>query len=230
MLQIFRKAQSLAMRDPAKAALLGAGPFKGGGNADFGQDFAFDDNMGTSPRFGMSPYASSFAADPEFGADAKPTAASAVKAWHMVREQKMDSARREQILRPNDGSSVKVERYAFTISQALTIGTAAAIALNDRPSATIRPQRVTMSAPVMFFATVTILQVANVVVTIGAGAEDAFNYSPLGQGMALDMPTLDTSKSATMTGAYTGLTPPGYTAGLAVTFSMTFRGPSSLVA
>ena len=230
MMHLFKSAKSLAMRDPAKAALLGAGPFSKGASSDFGNEFGFDENYGTNLSFGRDRVSSSFAADPEFGLDAKPTAQSALKAWHMERSRRADSARREQVLRPNDGSDVKVERYAFTISQALTLGTTAAITLNDRPSATIRPQRVTMSAPIPFFATVTLLQVANVVVTIGSGAEDAFNYSPLGQGMSLDMPTLDTSKNATMTGNYTGIIPPGYLSGQAVTFSMTFRGPSSLVA
>ena len=219
-------AKRIANRDPARAALMGATPFRQGENSDFGQDFGFDDNMGTPPVFGRDQYYPRAS----FAADATPSPEAALSAWRSQHARRVDSMQREHILRPNDGSDVKIERYAFTMSQNITLGTAVALNINDNPATQMRPQRVTMSAPVMFFATVSILQVANVVVTVGNGVEDAFNYNAQGQGMALDMPTLSPSNRAVMQGNYTGLTPPGYVATTVVSFSVTFRGPSSIVA
>ena len=53
------------------------------------------------------------------------------------------------------------------------------------------------------------LQIANVNVFVG-GAEDAFIYNANGQGVLLDLPTLDPANRATTSGSYTGLIPPGY--------------------
>jgi hypothetical protein len=224
----FTSANSLAKRDPVRAALMGAEPFRRNGQSNFGQDyggFGFDDKMGTQPAYGRD-----FSNYPAFGA-APPSPEAAVGAWQNQNATRMDTAARLRILRPNDDSEIKIERYAFTMSTPITLGTAApTLQISDRPTSHMRPQRVTMSAPVMFFATVSRLQVANVVVTVGSGNEDAFNYNPVGQGMALDMSTLSPSNPAVFNGAYSGLVPPGYVGGTAVDFCVTFRGPSTIVA
>lgn len=232
----FSNAKNLAMRDSASAALMGAGPFKAGRDSDFGMehddgfgddDFGDDDgSFDDGVDFGYDE--PDFSSD--FGASARPTKAAAMRAWQMERRRRRGTLRRKQMLRPNDGSSIKVERYSFTISQTITFGTLVALSISGNPDTEMRPQRVTMNAPTTFFATVTNLQVANVLVTVGPGIEDAFNYSPLGQGMSLDMPTLTPSNRASMLGSYTGFVPPGFTGGTVGTFSVSFKGPSSVVA
>lgn len=226
----FTSANSLAKRDPVRSALMGAEPFRRGNQSNFGQDYGgfggFDDNMGTAPSFGRD-----FSNYPQFGQSAPPSPEAAVGAWQNQNARRTDTAQRLRILRPNDDSEIKIERYAFCMSTPIVLGTPAlTLQISDRPTSHMRPQRVTMSAPVMFFAFVNRLQVANVVVTVGSGAEDAFNYNPVGQGMALDMPTLSPSNPAVFNGGYSGLVPPGYVGGMAVDFSVTFRGPSTIVA
>ena len=65
---------------------------------------------------------------------------------------------------------------------------------------------------------------------VGAGQEDAFNYNANGVGQSLDMPTLNPANRATVLGNYTGFVPPGFIAATVVPFSVTFKGPATLVA
>src|SRR3989304_147707 len=87
--------------------------------------------------------------------------------------------------------------------------------------------RIIMNAPLPGFVLIASLQVANVNVFVG-GVEDAFNYSPLAVGVMLDLPRLDPQNRATAAGAYTGVLPPGYTAGNAFQFVITLQGPATL--
>lgn len=230
-------SNQLARRDLALASLLGI-VANGGSNfghessfeGEFSADFADD---GISGDFGDDMYG-------DFGADApavaaggmipKPTAQQAIQAFRTQAANKIHRQKRVSLLNPNMGSDVKVERYTFTLSQALTIGVAAAITMTGQPDTSIRPQVLTMNAPSPMFATIQEIKVANVSVTVGTGAEDAFDYSALAVMKQLDMPTLTPANRATILGQYTGYVPPGFAANLAVTFSASFKGPASIVA
>lgn len=225
-------SKQLALRDSALAARLGILANNGSNfgsefSGEFGADFGDDMEGDFEGEFGEEDM---FAADPVATNIPKPTPAQAVQAYRNQMAAKMNRAKRTNLLNPNKGSDIKVERYTFTISQALTIGTAVALSMGGQPDTTIRPQVLTMNAPSPMFATIQEIKVANVSVTVGAGAEDAFNYSPLAVSKHLDMPTLTPANRATIIGAYTGYVPPGFAAGLAVTFSAAFKGPASVVA
>lgn len=154
-----------------------------------------------------------------------------IRAMAKLRKQQAITNSRNRILEPNKGSKIKVEKYSFTISQAITLGAAVAFTtLNGQPDTTIRPQRVTMNAPVPMFAFIQEIKVANVSVSVGSGLEDAFDYSAIGVGQQLDMPTLSPANRATVLGQYTGLVPPGYVGGTVTNFSVSFKGPASIVA
>jgi hypothetical protein len=228
-------AQNLAMRDPALAALMGA--FKGGnfgfegsrshaGSADFGDDYGaeFGDDMGDDD-VGDDMGA-------EFGAAARthrPSEKQMLHAWHKQRKHSHRTEKRNLLLEPNKGSEIKVERYSFSINQDIILGTAVGLSMSGNPDTTIRPQRATMNAPSNGFAQVTEIKVANVSVTVG-GTGDAFEYSPLGVGMSLDMPTLSPANRATVLGFYTGFVPPGFVLGSAYKFAASFKGPATIVA
>lgn len=236
----------LAMRDPALAALMGAGVFAGGAQSDFGRDFEFgydepdftgedDDDFGYSAAFAGDDDDDWGEDDDDFGASPRrrqrrPAPRAAMAAWKKLRAAKANTGRRVRMLEPNHQSTVKVERYSFSISQTLVLGTGSGIAMTGQPDTTIRPQRLTINAPSPMFAEITEIKVANVSVSVGPGAEDAYFYNPLGQGMSLDMPTLSPANRATILGTYTGFVPPGFVGGTTVTLSASFKGPAAIVA
>ncbi len=233
-------ARKLALRDPALMAVLGMTALSMGAQSDFGAEFG--DEWGCDTEYGAD-FGSDYGADwgYEFGADAPgavvvapstpiPTKAQAIQMARSAAQRQSITNRRGMILEPNKGSSIKVEKYTFPISQAITLGTGVTLNPTGQPDTTIRPQRVTMNAPSPMFAFLTELKVANVSVTIGGGVEDCYNYNPLGVGQALDMPTLSPANRATMLGTYTGFVPPGFVGGTSSFFSVTFKGPSTIVA
>ena len=69
--------------------------------------------------------------------------------------------------------------------------------------------------------------VANVNAFVG-DLEDAFTYSALAQGVALDLPTLEPANRLTVSGNYTGFIPPGFATGFSYTFVATVQGPSTI--
>lgn len=224
-------SRQLVHRDPAMASLIGAigsdfgaessfgADINFGGDVDFGDDFndMGDDSFAGGPIWGNA-----------FGQEG-PTQQAAMAEWQQM---KMNTARRGLLLKPNAGSEITVERYTFSLSQAITLGTplAAFTTLNGTPDTAIRPQRVTMNAPTPMYAFISAIRMANVNVTVGAGVEDAYNYNPDGVGMSLDMPTLSPSNRATVNGNYTGFVPPGFVGGTATNFTVSFKGPSTLAA
>jgi hypothetical protein len=226
-------ASLLAARDPATMAVLGlvastfGSQFAGEFGADFGDDYGDDIAAAMGAEFGDD-----YGAEVAAATAARPPASAAIQAWQQKRAAMAKTSRRAGILEPNKGSSVKVERYAFSISQAITIGPAGAVALvlQGSPDVNIRPQRVTMNAPTPMFAFVNEIKVANVSVTVGGGAEDAYNYGANGVGQSLDMPTLSPANRASVLGAYTGFVPPGMVIGFATIFTATFKGPASVIA
>lgn len=241
-------ASLLAKRDLATLAILGLSPSNFGSafGAEFGDETGVDigaefgDDMGA--EFGDE-YGDDYGDDTgaEFGAGprrvrrARPRPAARlnpqmIQAWNQKKAAMSRTQRRASILEPNKGSSVKVERYAFSISAAIVIGTGAGLAITGNPDTTIRPQRVTMNAPTTNFVFINEIKVANVCVTVGSGAEDAFNYNAQGVGQSLDMPTLSPANRATVLGTYSGYVPPGFTAGMTTQFCVTFKGPASVIA
>jgi hypothetical protein len=238
-------ARQLAMRDPALAAMVGA--FSGSTfgaefadefgdeDDDYGAEFAAefaedDDDFGDDDDYG---YDDDFGAPPKLGRGRGrgPSRAAMMRAWKRKMSSRRRSQRRNRILEPNKGSSIKVEKYTFTISEAIELGTASTFTnLTGQPDTTIRPQRVTMNAPSPLYVFIQEIKVANVSVSVGSGVEDAFNYSAQGVGQSLDMPTLSPANRATVFGQYTGFVPPGFVGGTDSFFTVSFKGPSSIVA
>lgn len=222
-------SRQLALRDSALAAQLGilahngsnfGSEFSGEFSADFEGDYEFGDEMDGD-----------FAADPAPAAIPKPTAQQALAAYRNQMAAKVNRNKRMILLQPNRGSDVKVERYTFTIDTPLTIGGGAvAFLMTGQPDTQIRPQILSINAPSVMFATITEIKVANVSVSIGVGAEDAYNYSPLAPDRHLDMPTLTPANRATVRGNYSNYVPPGFAVGMVTTLSASFKGPASIVA
>lgn len=231
-------ARQLALRDPAAAALMG---LVGGRDADFGSDFGWGDaDMGDD--YG-DPYGAEFGdeddiwgEDVDFGADfgaakKKPPAQAMAKAYMAAKAKKAKTAKRAQLLEPNRGSAAKIERYSFTLSTALVLGTASSISnLTGSPDVDVRAQRFVTNAPVPGFITLSLVKFANVTINVGPGVEDAFDYSAIAVGTALDLPTLTPANRVTIAGAYTGFIPPGYVDDAAFTATFSFKGWASIVA
>jgi hypothetical protein len=231
-------ASLLARRDPAALAILGvlpatfgssfAGEFGDDYGDDVGDDYGDDTGVDIGAEFGDEVGAAAVAR--RVRRPARAANPQMLAAWNKRKTEMARTQRRASILEPNRGSNVKVERYAFSISTAIVIGTGAGIAITGQPDTTIRPQRVTMNAPSPMFVFINEIKVANVSVTVGSGAEDAFNYNAQGVGQSLDMPTLSPANRATVLGTYSGYVPPGFTAGMATQFCVTFKGPASVIA
>lgn len=226
-------SQQLALRDPAAAALLGIVGMSG---ANFGAEFGYGDfspmgNDGMDLMVGAE-FGDDWGA--EFGAAA--AAAPAPNAQQLLALHKRQVAkavvtnRRASLLEPNKNSDVKVERYSFGLSQAITIGTPVAIALSGNPSVDIRPQRICTNVPGPNFVFLNLIQVANVVVTVGNGVEDANDYAANAVGTILDLPTLSTQTPARVTGNYLGFVPPAYVAPSSSFFTTSFKGWANIVA
>ncbi len=206
--------KTVAMRDPALAALVGAAPDDFG--AEFGA-FEFGDDAAMAVAGASN---SAF----------HPNNQAAVQAvWNKAQQDAMLTMQRNRILEPNKGSSLKVERYAFCVNQDLELGTPSAVNATNQPNTTIRPQRISINAPAPGFMTVDNIQAANVSVVVG-GTDDAWNYNANGVGQELDLPTLTPANRVTVTGNYTGFVPPGYVNGQDYKLVVCFKGPASITA
>lgn len=214
-------SKQLAMRDPALAALMGVGALGADfGEDDYGADFG-DDDLGEDD-LGEDDYGA------DFGAAARPPSSQQlVRLWASRRAKVARGRRRVGLLDPNRGSSMKVERYVFSLSQVLTIGVAVAVTLQGSPDCTFRPQRLTIVVPTPSFVTVAEIKMANVGIMIGPGALDAFQFNANGVGQMMDMPTLTPANRATILGNYTGFAG-GFPGASAFLLSSTFIGPSAL--
>ena len=250
-------AAQLSMRDPALGALLGLIPGADFGSegmqlpeADFGADFGYNDFSPVGNDF--DPFAAmgadfgsfEWAGDAPYGADfgaakitAPPTAAQFLAMQKTIQTMQTQlaakarkTAQRATLLEPNKGSNVKVERYSFGLSQALVVGTAAAIVLAGNPSVDIRPQRICTNVPSPNYVYLTLIQVANVVVTVGTGVEDASDYANVAVATMLDLPTLSTQTPARVTGNYFGFVPASYVIGAATFFTTSFKGWANITA
>jgi len=197
--------------------------------ADFGADFGYSDFSPVGSDMASSDYGADFG-DDDFGAAANPTPQQLMQMHKRVVASNRHTARRASLLEPNKGSRIKVERYSFGLSQDIVVGTPVAIAMNGNPSVDMRPQRVTSNAPGPNFVFLSLIQVANVVVTVGQGFEDANDYAAHAVGTMLDLPTLSPQNRATIAGTYDGFIPPAYIEGAASRFCMSFKGWAEIVA
>lgn len=269
-------ARQLAMRDPARAALMGAisGVAFGFGadysrrapvapppqalarhRVGFGDDYGFGFGPGGDPYnqappgvgfgFGGVPdlaqFEYGFGDDYGFGAarhrrrhpahPAHPAhAQNAAAAWAHSPANPTSTAARTNLLDPNKDSLVKVTRYSFSFSpaSALVLGTASSMGtFTQQPSTSVKGQRVVTNAPIPGFVFLTTLQIANVNVFVGT-TEDAYTYNAGAQNVILDLPRLDPQNRATGAGSYSGVLPPGYTAGNSFTFIITIQGPATM--
>jgi len=219
-------SKNLALRDPALALLVGAvSGADFGAEDDFGVDFGDDYGY----EFGDDWGADAPAPSPAGLAASRPSAAQIQAMWSQMKAERSQTQRRAMLLEPNKHSRVKVERYTFAVNQEIAIATAEALDMSGAPDVNIRPQRVTVNAPVPGFATISDIKVANVSVGVG-GTLDAYQFNANGVGQTLDMPTLTPANRARVTGNYTGITPTGYTAAAAFLVVASFTGPASIVA
>jgi hypothetical protein len=192
---------------------------------DFGNEFGF--NFGDDDEFGDDDYGD----DVGFGGPAvRPSPQSLAKAWQKQNAARAHHSKRISKLDPNMHSPTKIERYSFSLSQDLVLGTATVLNTNmsGSPDTTFRPQVITVNAPTPGFVYFTGIRMANVNVTVGPGSEDGFNYSAYSWGKSMDMPTLTPANRATVTGASSTFVPPGYVSGNTFTLSVNFKGPSLL--
>ncbi len=235
-------SNQLALRDPALAALLGVLPESNFGSehddyagfgAEFGAEFAAEF---AGPGYGSTNYGrgsfNPFGDDSSAGLAAMHPAAVVQQAQQIVQQATQAAAHtrnRGMILEPNAGSSIKVERYTFSLNQTLTLGTVVAINASQNPDTTLRPQQVTCNAPAPGFATFSEIKLSNVSVTVG-GTADAWQFNANGVGRHLDCPTLSPANRALMLGNYSGYVPPGYAAASPYIFCLSFTGPASIVA
>jgi hypothetical protein len=173
-----------------------------------------------TPATGVPP-----AAPPHTG---RPHPAQIAAAWQKQNKAQVHTDMRESLLDPNRHSTTKVERYSFSITNALVLNVASNLAnMTLQPNTAIRPQRVIMNAPTPNFVLVTSILIANVNIFVGS-TEDAFTYSATAAGVMLDLPTLQPANRVTVTGSYTGFVPPGFANNFAYTFIATFQGPSTI--
>ncbi len=221
------KSKSLAMRDPAAAALLGAvgSDFGSDFGADYGDDFG--DDMGD--EFGAD-YGADYGAD--FGAAANPAAMARLAA--KARSQAVARSRREVRLNPNQNSDLKVEDYTFTVNitdpatgAAPIFGTASSLSGTNTPDVWLRPTRVVMNVPVMGLVLVSAITIGNVNGTIG-GQSDGIIYSPISVGVRNSFPLMSPSTKATFLGSWSALAPAPFAVGGSYNLSMSLVGPATM--
>lgn len=198
--------------------------------ADFGADFGYSDFSPVGADMATSDYGADFGDDDFGAAAANPTPQQLMAMHRKVVASNRHTARRASLLEPNKGSRIKVERYSFGLSQDIVVGTPVAISMNGNPSVDMRPQRVTSNVPGPNFVFLSLIQVANVVVTVGQGFEDANDYAANAVGTMLDLPTLSPQNRATIAGTYDGFIPPAYVEDAASRFCMSFKGWAEIVA
>jgi len=122
-----------------------------------------------------------------------------------------ETARRASLIDPNANAHLKIERYSFSMSpqKNFSLGTPMEFDCTLQPNTRIRAQRIICNAPAPNFVILNSIQVANVNILVGT-SEDAYSYNANGNGVMLDLPTLDPANRATVSGSYTGLVLPPY--------------------
>src|SRR5580658_3537506 len=179
-----KSANELALRDPALAALMGvAGSDFGSedsfGDDDFGADWENDPMALIGADMGDE-YGDDFGGHKRHGHPHKPhhpamhPAHAKILREHAMRAK--HNAARGLLLEPNKYSSVKVERYSFSVNATITaLGTAGALTGSNSPDVNFRPQRVTANVVSPGMVTLSDLRVANVSFSVG-GLLDAWQF------------------------------------------------------
>lgn len=134
------------------------------------------------------------------GAYFAPKALSAL--WWRIR-----SMGRGGLLEPNRHSKIKVERYTFSVSKEIVLGSPCTFEMANWPDVNLRPQNLVMNAPCAGMFIIEDLRVANVSCMIG-GPADAQAYSV--PGIKVDLPTMSPANRMTARVRYTGLVPPPF--------------------
>lgn len=213
-------SRTLATREPAIAALVGADGDDFGGDSTFAGDY---DDMGYD--FGYS-----FAADITSMQPAGSMAALPAAQVQSIVKQHLQSAAitasRERLIQPNKGSKTNIEGYEFAVNSALTLGTGAGFSDSNSPDVNLRTNRITSNVPSVGFCRYSDIKVANLSAIVG-GNVDAFSYSPLSNGHQMSLPLLTPSNKARVTGTYSGLPIAGLT-----TYELDtgFSGPATMSA
>lgn len=205
--------KSLALRDPAYAAAIGAI------GDDFGVDFGYNSEFGDDWGAEMAQAQVAIPA---------PTKEQALQAYSQQYQQRAMVARRQALLEPNKGSPLKIEKYSISLSQSLTLGTTVAISANQNPNTNFRCERPVANSPQPGFVTLSGVQVANV--NALTGDVDTFMWNALAQGTGLSLPTLTPANRVTITGTYTGFVPSSYVGGATYTWIFSLVGYASMVA
>lgn len=246
----------LALRDPAFAALRGemAVDFGaemdpvvlGGESAHFGGLDApnayniLEDADDALPGFdtfgGFGGFGDSeddvFGGDYEpFGADAARMQPAQVQALVASAMRKSKGARlRKMLIDPNLDSTVKIQRYSFSLNAPITaVGTAqAGLTAQGAPSTHFHPEDVATNIAQPGFVTITEGKVANVSWTVG-GSTDAYVFNPISTSSRMSLPPLTPANQATVLANYTGMPIIGLTTYTgSFPFSVTFSGHATV--
>ena len=128
--------------------------------------------------------------------------------WTQHEARRAATEKREMLLEPNRDSMTKIERYVFSVSTRITLGTATNPLedLGAKPAVTMRPQSFRTNAPCEDFVFIDAIMASNVCASIGDGALDAFTPKSLD----LDLPTLSPGNLLSLHARYTGRVPEGF--------------------
>jgi hypothetical protein len=241
--------KQLVTRDPAAAALFGAPADFGeeeddimdevdaeAAGDDFGDDFGDDDfgddaDMGASvrvvkkwtPRGFVTKRTPVRRVTPQRRVStalvAQRARVSAVQQARMNRLQRLD---------PNHGSPLKIEIFRCPMSQDFVLGTAEAVSMSAHPTVTFKPEKLSCNAPCPGFVSISAIQASNLNGLVGSGAADAFEFSPLALNQQMELPKLTPAHLLQIVGAYSGITPTGYTATSHFLFTATFIGHAKM--
>ena len=155
--------------------------------------------------------------------------AKLVHYWRVGHAHRNAAHARRMLIDPNMGSSIKIQRYTFSVVNAtpLAFGTMEDFYLSGQPAAEIRPQRLFVNVPMPFFATYSTIKVANINVNIG-NQGDCWEFAGTAVGLRLDMPTLTPANALTVIGNYTGIAPAPYTVPDTFNLIAAVHGPANI--
>ena len=225
-----RSARSLVLSDPALAAIHG-----GFASADFG----VENNLGLA--MGSVHEAANLASHGQYGGaeqldmdahalvrDNRQLVAEQRLAHHLML-QRSHTEERLALLNPNGLSTEKIERYTFSVQQAVVLAAPEGLQMTNNPLTDIKPDRLIFNVPCYNFAFFSTVQVGNTSIIIG-GQEDAYNYTNVAVAVTLGMPLCRTSSRIQVTGQYNGLSPSPFTPGNEYIIIGTFHGWARMTA
>lgn len=166
-----------------------------------------------------------------FGADAARMQPAQVQALVASAMRKSKGARlRKMLIDPNRESTVKIQRYSFSLNAPITaVGTAqAGLTAQGAPSTHFHPEDVATNIAQPGFVTITEGKVANVSWTVG-GSTDAYVFNPISTSSRMSLPPLTPANQATVLANYTGMPIIGLTTYTgSFPFSVTFSGHATV--